>query len=346
MPGAKQEVAPVGVRLRGCALRGMAQRRRLAFVFIEKTQLATNLQQLAMHRSRMGALAQREVASLAQLAPTSSVARSSVAYGGSGFLVEHHRIPDEHDEIIARQHVLMLWTRSASGEYALGGGRYVRCSKGAGALTLIPAGVLTALRSHVPTEVVLCALESDFVEKLLSEADNHREFAPLMRPKFQDSAIRRLITLLLEELRGGAPTGKVYADSLALAIGMRYARVAEAGHHRERYSHASALPPVALRRVIEQMKQSFETDLTLDSLAAESGYSRAHFLRMFRAATHQTPHQYLLNVRLEHAIQMMRERSTPLIDIALACGFSSHAHFTNVFRSKFGMLPSQYRREL
>jgi AraC family transcriptional regulator len=67
---------------------------------------------------------------------------------------------------------------------------------------------------------------------------------------------------------------------------------------------------------------------------------------MFRAATDQTPHQYLLSLRLENAIQMMRKRSTPLIDIAVACGFSSHAHLTNAFRSKFGMLPSQYRREL
>jgi AraC family transcriptional regulator len=323
----------------------MAQRKRLAFVFTGKT-ISNESSAIGMHQSWMGALAEREVASLAQLTLTSSVDRSRVTYGGSGFLVEHHRIPEERDETIPQQHVLMLWTRFTSGEYALSGGRYVHCSKGAGTLTLIPAGVLTAFRTHVPTEVVLCALESNFVEKLLSEADDHREFAPLMRPKFQDSAVRRLITLLLEELRGGAPTGKLYADSLALAIGMRYARLAEAGHHRERYSHTSALPSVALRRVIERIKQSFETDLSLDSLAAESGYSRAHFLRMFRAATHQTPHQYLLNLRLENAVQMMRERSTPLIDIAVACGFSSHAHFTNVFRSKFGILPSRYRREL
>ena len=324
----------------------MAQRKRLVLVYTGKRQLATNLQRLAMHRSRMGAVSGLEAASLAHSTLTSSVVRSSVAYGGSGFLVEHHRIPEERDETIPQQHVLMLWTRSTSGEYAVSGGRYVHCSKGAGTLTLIPAGVLTTFRAYVPTEAVLCALESDFVEKLLSEADSHRVFAPVMRPKFQDSAIRRLITLLLEELRAGAPTGKLYADSLALAIGMRYARLAEAGHHREHSSHTSALPPVALRRVIERIKQAFETDLTLDSLAAESGYSRAHFLRMFRAATHQTPHQYLLSLRLENAIQMMRKRSTPLIDVAVACGFSSHAHFTNVFRSKFGMLPSRYRREL
>ena len=323
-----------------------AKKAEPAFVSIGKRQLATNLQELAMHQNLMESLSGREVASLADLTFTSNVARSRVVYSGSGFLVEHHRIPKESDEVVPQQHVLVLWTRSTSGEYALGGGHYVPCSKGAGTLTLIPAGVLTAFRTYVPAEAVLCALESDFVERLLSEADRHREFAPVMRAKFQDSAIRRLITLLEEELRVGAPTGKLYADSLALAIGMRYARLAEAGHHRERYSHTSALPPVALRRVIERIKQSFETDLTLDSLAAESGYSRAHFLRMFRAATHQTPHQYLLSLRLENAIQMMRERSTPLNDIAVACGFSSHAHFTNVFRSRFGMLPSQYRRKL
>jgi AraC family transcriptional regulator len=94
------------------------------------------------------------------------------------------------------------------------------------------------------------------------------------------------------------------------------------------------------------MKCNFRTDLTLTSLAGESGYSRAHFLRMFRAAMAQTPHQYLVSLRLEKAVRMMKERSTPLIDIAVACGFSSHTYFTRVFRSKFGILPSQYRRSL
>ena len=242
-----------------------------------------------MHQSPMEVLSRHEVSSLAHLTRASNVAHSSAAYGGSGFLVEHHRIPEgERDEISAHHHVLWLWTRSFSGEYDGGGGRYVRCSKGAGALTLTPAGVVPTVRTYAPTEVVLCALESNFVDKLLSERDGHREFAPVTRPKFQDSAIRQLITLLLEELRGGTPMGKLYADSLALAIGMRYVRLADAAHHHERYSRVSALPPVALRRIIERMKHSFETDLTLDSLAAESGYSRAHFLRC--SARQRTKH--------------------------------------------------------
>jgi AraC family transcriptional regulator len=295
----------------------------------------------------MEVLSRHEASSLEHLTLTSTVAHSNDAYRGRGFVIENHRVPEgERDEIVVRHHVLWLWTRSVSSEYAAGGGRYVRCSKVAGALTLTPAGIVPTTRFYAPTGVVLCGLEPGFVEQLLSQVDRHSEFAPDKRPKFQDSAIRRLIILLLEELRGGAPTGNLYADSLALAIGMRYVRLAEAAHHRERYSRVSALPRLALRRVIERMKRGFEADLSLDSLAAESGYSRAHFLRMFHAATDQTPHQYLLSLRLENAIQLMKKRATWLIDVAVASGFSSHAHFTNAFRSRFGMLPSEYRREL
>jgi AraC-like DNA-binding protein len=54
---------------------------------------------------------------------------------------------------------------------------------------------------------------------------------------------------------------------------------------------ASALPSHILRRVLERMNSEFSEDLSLADLAAESGYSRAHFLQMFRASTGQAPHQ-------------------------------------------------------
>ena len=62
-------------------------------------------------------------------------------------------------------------------------------------------------------------------------------------------------------------------------------------------------------------------NLDLATLATESGYSRAQFLRMFRAATGQTPHRYLLELRLEKTRVLIASRM-PLVDIAAACGFS------------------------
>jgi AraC family transcriptional regulator len=93
------------------------------------------------------------------------------------------------------------------------------------------------------------------------------------------------------------------------------------------------------------MEAEFDSGLTLTQLAAESGYSRTHFLRMFRGATGQSPHRYLLELRLKKAASMLARRSLSLMDIALACGFSSHAHFSTAFRSRFGLSPSAFRRK-
>ena len=85
----------------------------------------------------------------------------------------------------------------------------------------------------------------------------------------------------------------------------------------------SALPRHVLRRIIKRMR-SFDRDLSLQSLANEIGYSRVHFVRMFRAATGYSPHNYLLNLKLERARELLKKPSMSLIDIALDCGFSSH----------------------
>jgi transcriptional regulator GlxA family with amidase domain len=99
-----------------------------------------------------------------------------------------------------------------------------------------------------------------------------------------------------------------------------------------------------LQRVLDRMKADLATDLDLSTLAAESGYSRSHFLRMFRARMGCSPHQYLTRLRVDQAKTILREYSVSLIDIALACGFSSHAHFSNTFRQIVGVTPSEYRR--
>jgi len=107
----------------------------------------------------------------------------------------------------------------------------------------------------------------------------------------------------------------------------------------------SILPHHRLQRVLERMRD-LKGNLDLETLAIESGYSRSHFLRMFRASTGCTPHRYLLGLRLERAKELMHQKSTSLIDIAAMCGFSSHAHLSKMFRQIVGIPPSEYRRNL
>src|SRR5476651_539494 len=106
----------------------------------------------------------------------------------------------------------------------------------------------------------------------------------------------------------------------------------------------AGLVPRILSRVREKIESNLDADLSLDTLAAESGYSRAHFLRMFRAATGLTPHQYVLDLRIRRAQECLRQKDASIIDVAVSCGFSSQSHMTTVFRQRLEMTPAEFRR--
>ena len=89
---------------------------------------------------------------------------------------------------------------------------------------------------------------------------------------------------------------------------------------------------------------SDDTDLSLKSLAEESGYSRTHFLRIFLVATGLTPHQYVLDLRLRRAQERLKQAGSSIIDVAVSCGFSSQSHMTSVFRRRLEMTPGEFRR--
>ena len=109
--------------------------------------------------------------------------------------------------------------------------------------------------------------------------------------------------------------------------------------------HVAPLPHAILRRVKNYMEEHLQNKLSLDELAHETDYSRAHFLRMFRAATGKTPHQYLTERRIEQAKRILQEEETSLIDTAARCGFSSQSHLTRVFRERVGVTPSEFKRK-
>ena len=106
------------------------------------------------------------------------------------------------------------------------------------------------------------------------------------------------------------------------------------------------LPHAILQRVTEYMEEHLQDNLSLDQLARETDYSRAHFLRMFRATTGKTPHQHLTQRRIERAKSMLLEaEKISLIDVAARCGFSSQSHLTRVFRRQVGATPSEFKRK-
>jgi AraC family transcriptional regulator len=112
-------------------------------------------------------------------------------------------------------------------------------------------------------------------------------------------------------------------------------------HHAAHMVHP--LRPMLVRRIEEYIEANLQRDIPLKPLADIAHMSVDHFVRTFSAATGKTPHQYVLERRLNRAAMLLRRDATPLAEIAHACGFRNASHFSVRFNAHFGMPPSRYR---
>ena len=264
-----------------------------------------------------------------------------------GAAIERYRGgPNEDLKAIAPQHILIIGSRfPARFERAVGRHNSVSYVRVPDALSLVPAGVCPLISARSDFEMVACALDSTLVNGIDMELDRRPAGELRIRTNFQDPAAQQLLKLLFTDLTDGYPAGRLYADHLIHALVYRFLVIGREGDPQSTAKQISPLPRHILRRVIERMR-NLDTDLSLQVLAKESGYSRVHFIRMFRAATGYAPHNYLLKLRVDRVRELLVSSTLSLTEIALECGFSSHSHLSRVFRQVLGATPSEYRRSL
>jgi AraC family transcriptional regulator len=269
---------------------------------------------------------------------------SSAGLGWKNVVVERHSLlPCESSEVPIIHHVVEFacGPHVSYGERPNWSGRLMPYSKRPGNINLFSDGIRPAIRSYSQTELIFCGLHPDLVREAAGELNIDQLRGRL---DVRDESVGSLMRLLETEANLGGSFNSLYVDHLAYALTSRLFSLAEnrIGTHIPK----GALPLPRLRRVVERMRADLCTALDLKTLAAESGYSRNHFLRMFRAATESTPHQYLLRLRIERAQSLMKKKSLRIIDIAESCGFASQAQFSRVFKQVLGVTPSRYRREI
>jgi AraC-like DNA-binding protein len=101
----------------------------------------------------------------------------------------------------------------------------------------------------------------------------------------------------------------------------------------------------ALRRARDRIDRDYAEPAGIGALAAEAGYSLAHFIRAFRAAYGETPGAYRTRRRVERACELLRSVNLSVTEICFMVGFTSLGSFSARFSEIVGLSPSAYRRE-
>ncbi|MGB1141656.1 MAG: helix-turn-helix domain-containing protein [Halioglobus sp.] len=108
---------------------------------------------------------------------------------------------------------------------------------------------------------------------------------------------------------------------------------------------STAIPFRELRAPVDYICSNFATSISVQSLASACNISVSALERRFRKHLGKTPRQYINEVRLDNARQMLLETEKPIGTIALDTGFADHSHFSRAFVRHFGMTPREARRQ-
>ena len=103
------------------------------------------------------------------------------------------------------------------------------------------------------------------------------------------------------------------------------------------------LPPRALRKVREFIEANLDQKISIEALARAVGLSMFHFARAFKQSEGVTPHDYLVQRRVNRAKELLAATDLPLSEIAVTVGFSDQSHCARRFREYMGVCPRDYR---
>jgi len=138
------------------------------------------------------------------------------------------------------------------------------------------------------------------------------------------------------------PAGNLFIESLLNAACARilntYAEV------RYRLSGPPRLTDDQLRRAIDYINDHVGEALDLGSISRAAGLSAFHFARLFKAATGDSPFQFVTRTRMERAKELLRKTRLPISAIAERVGYQQPSHFSARFRTVLGCRPDAYRK--
>jgi AraC-like DNA-binding protein len=160
-------------------------------------------------------------------------------------------------------------------------------------------------------------------------------------------------TALPESARVGAEAARIL-DKLNRSLGRDLAAARGAAEQLvqllssdrpvEPFPVRGGLAPWQKRKIERYLHDNLEHGLRVELLAEVLPLSVSHFCRAFKETFGETPHAYIMRLRLEKAQHLMLATEEPLSQIALACGLADQAHLSKLFRRKLGETPSNWRR--
>ena len=170
-----------------------------------------------------------------------------------------------------------------------------------------------------------------------AHADYERMMRVFEKPRTlqMDSRLQGLVQFIASEF-DRAPDNLTLQQHLGASV--LYCMADRIVDRQVRATHRSVISPEAIRRYI---LSNLHLKITVEDMASEACLSVSRFHEVFREVAGTTPHQFLLQTRLEQAVNLLASSSLSVSEISYRTGFSSQSALTNALRKYKGITPSK-----
>jgi AraC family transcriptional regulator len=253
-----------------------------------------------------------------------------------GFTAEHNVFPPVTSATLPdKKHVLLFnWGEPLTIQMR-SGDESIDCVCDKGALVCLSSGENPmTLRWDQPFHAMAIIFDHDFVTDVLGI----RDFRFTLKFNHHDVFLLDVAT----KLSSGEDifAAKVYAESLAVACLVHMAKVYRGS--KDAYFPKGKLSPYQLKEVIDFAYSSLQFNVGLHELAGLVHLSPYHFGRLFKHTIGRSPYQFILQLKIECAMKLIKQNHGPISEIAYQLNFSDQSHFSNAFRKATGISPRQY----
>ena len=202
------------------------------------------------------------------------------------------------------------------------------------------------LHQKMDIELLIMQIPPSFISLYYREFWNNRivsNFFPYIDNDKVCMELQKCIVSILDEFKSKKPAyGYYLASYIYKLLGIIYRNTKFIDSNKEEYMQQKLL----LERIspaIEYIYKNFDNDITIAQLSSLTGICKQHFCKCFKKATKYTFTQYLNDIRILFAKELLLTTDKNVTEIAFASGFSSVSYFNRVFKKKCGVCPLEFR---
>ncbi|WP_051469971.1 helix-turn-helix transcriptional regulator [Fischerella sp. PCC 9605] len=212
-----------------------------------------------------------------------------------------------------------------------------------GHVCIIPANLPHETSVEKQMEMVVINLEPTFICSVASEL-NKKSFEIVEHWAARDPLIQQLGLALRSEFIVGLPQSS-YVESVGNILVTHLLRH-YCANKQSPDEPTFTLPEHKLRQAIAYINGNLEQNITLAQLASFVEMSQYRFARAFKQSTGISPHQYILECKVEQAKTLLKHTQMSIVEISYSLGFASQSHFTSTFRRFTAITPKEYKKAL